>query len=265
MTPLPPPHIVPFRGTDIQDVTQAEYVEQIHQALQAKEGGWGVTINLEILRQCSKDPELMALINEADVRVPDGITLVWASKLLGDPLRERVTGSDLIYSMSEMAAQKGYSIFLLGGNDGVAEQASAELQRLYPGLKVAGIHVPPFGFEKSEEQMAAMEAALTESKPDIVFVALGFPKADVLTKRIRHLLPQAYWIGVGISFSFVAGEVSRAPKWVQKSGLESYHRLIQEPRLAKRYLQDGPPYAARVLASAAVKGLLRRVGLSDTP
>lgn len=260
-TPLPPPHIVPFRGTDIQDVTQAEYVDQIRRALADKRGGWGVTINLEILRQCTKDPALMELINEADVRVPDGITLVWASKLLGDPLRERVTGSDLIYSMSEMAAQEGYSIFLLGGDDGVAEKASAELQRRYPGLKVAGIHVPPFGFEKSEEQQAAMNTALSEAKPDIVFVALGFPKADVLTKKIRHLLPQAYWIGVGISFSFVAGEVSRAPKWVQKSGLESYHRLIQEPRLAKRYLQDGPPFAAKVLASSAFSGVMRRLGL----
>lgn len=253
-------HWVSLKGTTIKDVTQAEYVEEIREALAEQRGGWGVTVNLEILRQCTANPELMALINQADVRVPDGITLVWASRLLGSALRERVTGSDLIYSMSEMAAQNGYSIFLLGGNEGVADAAAQELQQRYVGLRVAGTHVPPFGFENSESEMAALEEALTKAHPDIVFVAVGFPKADHLIVKVRHLLPQAYWIGVGISFSFVANEVKRAPVWVQKSGLESYHRLIQEPRLAKRYLQDGPPFAAKLLAESAVKGVRNRVG-----
>ena len=147
----------------------------------------------------------------ATIRVADGMPLIWASKIAGNPLPERVAGSDLVWHLCERAAQRGYSIFLLGGDEGIADKAARVLEEKYPGLRIAGTHCPPFGFEKDPEQMDLIRAKLTEAKPTIVLVALGCPKQERLIDTLRTDFPQTWFFGIGNSLSFVTGDVRRAP------------------------------------------------------
>ena len=214
-------------------------------------GGWVVTPNLDILRQCAHDPRLADMVRSADLIVADGMPLIWASRLQRTPLPSRVAGSNLVPLVSERAARQGLSIYLLGGNAGTAERAAGVLAQRFPGLRIAGTYCPPFGFERDDQELARIAQRLEEASPDIVFVGLGFPKQEKLIERLRTALPAAWWLGVGVSFSFVAGEIARAPAWIQRSGLEWMHRLTQEPRrLARRYLVDDIPFAFELGASS---------------
>jgi N-acetylglucosaminyldiphosphoundecaprenol N-acetyl-beta-D-mannosaminyltransferase len=247
-----PARRVPILGVPFLPVTEAGLVRHVLRSSEAGRGGWIVTPNLDILRQATADPGIRALLLRADVLVADGMPLIWASRLQRTPLPERVSGSHLIWSVSEAAAARGRTVFLLGGAPGAAEACAKELRRRFPSLRITGTHCPPFGFERSETEMRRVREAVAGAPADVVFVALSFPKGEHLIERIRDVAPRAWWIGVGIAFSFVAGEVKRAPRWVQRVGLEWAHRLLQEPRrLARRYLVHGLPFAVRLLSEAA--------------
>lgn len=250
--------VVSLCGVRILGVTEAECVDVILDALDEGRGGWVITPNLDILRQAVHDADLFAMLERADLLVADGMPLIWASRMQGTPLPERVAGSNIISSLSAGAAARKRSLFLLGGSPGIADQAASILRERHPDLDIRGTYCPEFGFEKDEAQVAAIAEVVKASGADIVFVALGFPKGERLTDAIRHALPNAWWVGVGISFSFLCGDVQRAPMWMQKTGLEWVHRLQQEPRrLAKRYLVHDIPFAMRLFASASV-GRIKR-------
>jgi N-acetylglucosaminyldiphosphoundecaprenol N-acetyl-beta-D-mannosaminyltransferase len=258
--------IVTLHGVDLHAITEQTCVDYILDHLDAGQGGVVVTPNLDHLYRCVNDVSFGALVAEADLVVADGMPLVWASRVQGTPLPARVAGSDLIWSLSSAAAKRGRTIFMLGGMPGTAEAAAKILTERNPELKVVGTHCPPVGFEKSDREVALIVDALTAVKPDIIFVALGSPKQEQLIDRIRRTLPSSWWLGVGISFSFVCGDVRRAPGWMQKTGLEWVHRLIQEPRrLFKRYVVVGVPFASRLLARAAMNRVfgnrVRRPGI----
>lgn len=250
---------VDLRGIGVHAISQAECVRYILAELDAGRGGWVVTPNIDHLRRVSRDREFAELYGEATLRVVDGQILVWALALQRTPVPERVAGSDLIASLSEGAAARGRSIFLLGGNPGMAKKAAEVLQARHPQLRVVGTDCPPVGFDRDALAMARLSRKIHHAKPDIVFVALGSPKQELVIRHLRHDRPEAWWLGVGISFSFLAGEVKRAPRWVQRAGLEWLHRVAQEPgRLFRRYFVEGLPFAARLLASALVSGALPR-------
>jgi N-acetylglucosaminyldiphosphoundecaprenol N-acetyl-beta-D-mannosaminyltransferase len=205
-----------------------------------------------------KYPNYAEAVKAADLRLVDGMPLVWASRLQGTPLPGRVAGSDLVYSLSRAMAEHGRSVYLLGGEPGTASAAAGELQRQYPELIVAGTDCPAHGFESDDQQMHLLKERLVSAKPDMVFVALGSPKQEFLIQKLMPLLPSTWWIGIGISFSFVCGHVRRAPTWMQRIGLEWIHRLCQEPRrLAKRYLLHGLPFFLRLIASSSWRRLFR--------
>lgn len=251
---------IELNGVKLHAVTEAQVVQHILSELAARRGGVVVTPNLDHLRRYLHDLSFGALITEADLVVADGMPLVWASRLQGTPLPERVPGSNLISSLSSAAGQQGRSVFLLGGDPGTAAGAALALKARYPHAIIAGTHFPPFGFEKDAAQRSAMIQALSDGNPDIVYVALGSPKQEKLIAQLRDVLPNAWWIGVGNSFSFLAGNVKRAPVWMQKSGLEWTHRLMQEPRrLFRRYLIVGVPFAASLLGRATVRGIPTRI------
>lgn len=244
-------------GLPLDPLTEPETIDRVLDASARGEGGWVCPVNLDVLRQWTRSGEVRRLVRMADVVVSDGMPLLWASRIAGRALPDRVAGSSLIWTLPRAAAERGATVFLLGGNDGVAEAAGAKLQQEIPGLKIAGTHCPPMGFERSSEASEAIDAALREAQPDIVFVALGFPKQEQLIERLRPILPQAWFISCGISLSFVTGEVSRAPRWIQRLGMEWLHRMSQEPkRLFRRYVIDGFPFLAAMLLDAA----RRRVG-----
>lgn len=234
-----------------------EVVAHVFDALDRGEGGSLITPNVDILRQL-RQPQLRDLAEQAELVVPDGMPIVWASRLQGDELPERVTGSSLIWSLSAEATSAGRSLYLLGGAEGIAERAADRLTEEMPDLEISGWNCPPFGFERSQEQLEETVSAVIEAKPDLVFVALGFPKQERLMQLLREHLPQTWFIGCGGTLTMVAGEVSRAPVWIQKSGFEWVHRLAMEPRrMAKRYLVHDVPYAAGLMA----RSVLRRRGV----
>lgn len=242
---------VDLRGIWFDQVTEAQAVTHLMGHLDAGRGGWVITSNLDHLLRAGRDAEFRAMLDEADLVVADGTPLVWASKLQGTPLPERVAGSSMVWTAAQAAAKQGRSVYLLGGDPGTAEAAGDILVKKYPGLRLAGTFCPPMGFEKDPAQMAAMAESLRASGADLVYVALGSPKQERLIREIRGVLPDAWWLGIGISLSFICGEVKRAPVWVQKMGLEWLHRMVQEPRrLAKRYLVDGIPFAMVLLSSS---------------
>jgi N-acetylglucosaminyldiphosphoundecaprenol N-acetyl-beta-D-mannosaminyltransferase len=240
-------------GAPMGVVTEAEAVRAIVDAAEASRGHWTITANLDHLRRYHRDPVQKDLIDEADLVVADGMPLVWASRLAGAPLPERVSGSSMVWSICEAASRRGQSVFLLGGDSGVAERAAEIFRDRYPGLEIAGTTCPPVGFENDEQELDRIQRQVTEAAPRIVFVALGFPKQDLLIRILRSSLPHASFLGVGISLSYATGDVSRAPSWICGLGLEWAYRLSQEPtrRLARRYLVDGLPFGLRLMMSAA--------------
>ena len=250
---------VTLRGVSFAQVTEAETVDLVLDALAAGRGGWMITSNLDHLLRAGKDAEFRAMLDEADVVVADGKPLVWAARLRGTPLPERVAGSSLVSTLSAAAAKRGRTLFLLGGDEGIADAAATVLTKRYPGLRIAGTYYPPMGFERDPDQMRQIGEALRAAKPNIVYVALGSPKQERLIRTLRGEAPGAWWIGVGISLSFLAGHVDRAPRWMQAVGLEWLHRMAQEPRrLFRRYVIDGIPFAVGLLAGSALARLSGR-------
>ncbi|MES2296661.1 MAG: WecB/TagA/CpsF family glycosyltransferase, partial [Pseudomonadota bacterium] len=254
---------LPVRLLDmtLDNLDESACVRHVMDALRQGRGGWIVTANVDILRRHTRDPQFRRLAAGASLVVADGMPLVWASRLRGTPLPQRVTGSNLVLTLSAAAAAAGRSIFLVGGAPGMAERAAQVLLEAQAGLRLAGPPFPLPCFDGDPAQLASLRAALAAARPDIVYVALGSPKQECLIGALRRAFPQTWWIGIGISFSFLAGSVRRAPAWLQNAGLEWLHRLIQEPRrLARRYLLHGIPFALYLLASALGWRLRQRLG-----
>ncbi len=253
---MPEPQSILLSGVRLHRLAESQCVRHITDELDARRGGWVVTVNVDILRRLVKSPAFASLCQPATLHVADGMPLVWASRMQGTPLPERVTGSNLIWSLSAAAAQSHRSLFLLGGDPGSADHAAQILQAKYPGLTIAGTLCPPMGFERNPAAVEHLRQTLLAAHPDIIYVALGSPKQENVIHRLRLALPHAWWLGVGISFSFVSGQVHRAPIWIQRCGLEWAHRLTQEPkRLAKRYLVDDLPFVFSMFSHAGGRRL----------
>lgn len=247
---------VSLLGMALAKVDEDACIDWVLKSLEGGRGGWIITANLDILRRYVLDAPFRQLAREASLTVADGMPLVWASALRGTRLPARVTGADLIRSLSAAAARQGRSIYLIGGDAGTAEAAAQALRRQCPGLRVGGTWYPPMGFERDPAHLPALRQSLRQARPDIVYVALGCPKQERLIEALRTDYPGVWWIGVGISFSLLAGRLRRAPRWTQRAGLEWLWRLGQEPRrLAVRYLWHGLPFAAWLLASSALARL----------
>ncbi|MBB2913363.1 N-acetylglucosaminyldiphosphoundecaprenol N-acetyl-beta-D-mannosaminyltransferase [Streptosporangium becharense] len=247
---------VQVAGVAIDPMTESEAVDHVVAALKRGEGGHLVTPNVDICRTAARDPRARGLVEGADLVVADGMPLVWAARLLGTPLPGRVTGADLIWSLSEAAAFYRYPVYLLGGPPGVAAQAACELVLRHPNLVIAGVDSPPHGFEDVPESYARVRDAVIAAAPRVVFVGLGFPKQELLIASLREALPGTWFVGCGSAIAFAAGAVHRAPVWMRRAGLEWLFRLFGEPgRLARRYLVDDLPYAVRLLTVSLVRGL----------
>lgn len=249
---------VAVAGVALDPLTEWQVVDRVAAALEAGRGGHIVTPNTDICRAVAKDRALGELVGSAEVAVADGMPLVWACRLLGTPLPQRVTGADLIWSLCKMAARRGFTVYLLGGPPGVARRAAEELTSWHPRLTICGTDAPPYGFETTPEGLAPVRRRLVAARPRIVFVGLGFPKQDKLIAELRPDLPGTWFVGCGSAIAFAAGVVPRAPAWMREAGIEWAFRLVSEPsRLARRYLVDDLPFALRLMTICAVKRLVR--------
>lgn len=246
-------------GMRLERYDEAETVQAVFARVGGHGGGWMVNPNLDVLRQYSRSPEVRELLEGATLAVADGMPLVWASALAGCPLPARVAGSTLIYDLSEEAGRRQASVFFLGGAPGTAAGAAEVLAERCPGMRIAGTYCPPFGFEDDPALLEEICDTVRSAGADLVFVALGFPKQERLVTRLRTVAPNSFFVCVGISFSFVTGEVARAPEWIQQTGFEWLYRLSQEPgRLWRRYLLHDIPFALQLLTWAAYTRLTRR-------
>jgi N-acetylglucosaminyldiphosphoundecaprenol N-acetyl-beta-D-mannosaminyltransferase len=231
-------------------------VEYIMAASGRHEGGWVATPNIDICRQSRRDPALRSLVETATLIVPDGMPLVWAARLRGCPLPERVAGGSLIFSLTEAAARHGRSIYLLGGATEVPYRAAVQLRRRYPGLVVAGADAPPPGFHADPDVVETVRGRLAAAAPDIVYVGLGFPKQEQLIANLAPSFPATWFVGCGAAIPYAAGTLPRPPQWMRGTGLAWLFRLSHEPRrLFRRYLVDDLPFALALLAAAAAERL----------
>jgi N-acetylglucosaminyldiphosphoundecaprenol N-acetyl-beta-D-mannosaminyltransferase len=196
-----------------------------------------VTVNADFVVNAIKDPEVRFILQEADLATADGMPIVWGARLLGVNLSDRVAGADMVPLLAERAARQGYSIFLLGAEPGVAAQAAEILCKRYPELKIAGILAPPFS--PVLEMDPALVDAVKAAQPDILMVAFGNPKQEKWVAMHRQKLGVPVMMGIGGSLDFLTGTTQRAPVWMQKTGLEWFHRLLQDPRrMWRRYISD---------------------------
>jgi N-acetylglucosaminyldiphosphoundecaprenol N-acetyl-beta-D-mannosaminyltransferase len=236
-------------GVPLTPYTTAETVDRLDEIVQSGGPAYIVTANLNYAMLCDTDTDLHDVNERAAFVVADGSPLVWWSRLVGRPLPERVAGSDLIDLVSERAAKRGYRVYLVGAGPGVADDVAKALCARYPGLGVVGVESPPFRpltSHERDEQIARIKAA----QPHIVMAAFKMPDGERWIRDHVDVLGVPLLLQFGASFDFVAGRVERAPRWMQRVGLEWLHRTLQEPRrLARRY---GSNFA--FLARSALRG-----------
>jgi N-acetylglucosaminyldiphosphoundecaprenol N-acetyl-beta-D-mannosaminyltransferase len=217
-------------------------LDAIEALVAAGKGGTVFTPNLDHVVTAESDDRFASVYAGVDLSLADGQPLVWSARLLGRPLPAKVSGSDLTPRLLERAGQRGWTVYLLGGQDGVAAQLAEELPRTL-GVRVVGAEGPRVSLHGApgEEAIAQRVAA---SGAQLVLVALGAPKQELWIDRSRPLLPGAVCVGVGASLDFIAGRLTRAPRWMSDAGFEWLYRLGQEPRrLAYRYLVKDPAFA----------------------
>lgn len=226
-------------GVRFSDLTRDELCERIERVVRADAHMYIVTANVDHIVRCQTDPLFRDAYNNAGTVVCDGKPLIWMSRLFGMPLKEKLSGSDLVGDLSEFAAKSGLSVYFFGAADGVAAKTAENLQQRIPDLKIAGVCSPPMEFYRDDAQTAAAVESISQARPDICFVALGSPQQEIWMYKCHRECGAAVMIGVGASFDFLAGRIKRAPRWMQSAGLEWVWRLCLEPRrLWRRYLID---------------------------
>lgn len=245
-------------GLPLLPVTFQETLEHIDGLIQAGRPSFFITANLHYAMLTAQDARLPAVNAKAAFLVADGMPLVWASRWRPVRLPQRVTGSDLVPALCARAAERGYRVFFLGGAEGVAEEAVRRLTERYPTLPVAGIEVPPFR-PLSPEETEALIARIRATRPDLLFVAFGQPKGELWLAEHCEALGVPVSVQAGGTVDFLAGRIRRAPRWIQRIGLEWAFRLSQEPsRLATRYARNGL-FVFRMLARDLGALVTRRV------
>jgi N-acetylglucosaminyldiphosphoundecaprenol N-acetyl-beta-D-mannosaminyltransferase len=227
----------------IDPLTSAEALDAVEALVVRGRGGIVFTPNVDHVVKAERDGAFRAAYREADLCLADGAPLVWLSRLLAAPLPERVAGSDLVLPLARRAAERGWRVYLLGGAPGDAVRAGTVLARL--GVTVVGVDAPRISLAPDGDADADAAAhRVRAARPDLLLVALGAPKQEVWIHRHLETLRPAVAVGVGASLGFVAGTLSRAPRWVARLGLEWLYRLSREPRrLWRRYLVEDSAFA----------------------
>jgi N-acetylglucosaminyldiphosphoundecaprenol N-acetyl-beta-D-mannosaminyltransferase len=243
---------VVIAGLPIARLNKGQVVDRIFSDLASGRGGWVVTANLDFMQRASENPEAKDLYARADLILADGAPLLWAARLMGHPLPDRVAGSDLVWTLAERAARENRSLYLLGGDGDDAKKAADELSRRYAGLRIAGVSSPWLSSPPTSAELESVREEILAAKPDLLYAGFGSPKQELVIESLRNALPSVWMMGCGISLSFIAGTVPRAPRWMQISGLEWVHRTLTEPRrLGPRYLRN-MPYALKLLWNARI-------------
>jgi len=203
-------------------VSNQKVLTLIEDFIRSKKPHQIVTVNPEFIVGAQQDKEFARVLNKADLALSDGYGLIWASKLLNRPLPERISGTDLIYQIAPLASQKGWRIYLLGGQEGIAEKVYTNLKNNFTKIKIVGK-------EAGDPHDLEIIQRINKTKPDILLVAWGAPKQDKWIAKFKQSLNVPVMMGVGGAFDYISGKVRRAPLWMRKAGLEWLYRLVRQP------------------------------------
>ncbi len=241
-------HRTDFFGIPVVDLPMADLVSQVEHHLLRRESTHIVNLNPHHFLFAREDHEFGKICASGDIVFADGIGIVFASVLQKKGIRYRYTGLDVMVKLCTLSAEKNYSIFLFGGQNGIVQRCAAHLRQLFPTLKIAGVLEPPNVRDIDEFDNEEIVRLVNETKPDFLFVALGAPKQEKWIEGYRNKLNVPVMMGVGGSFDILGGRFSRAPRWMRALGFEWLHRLRMEPRrLAGRYLVGIPRFLLLVL------------------
>ncbi len=228
-----------FLNIEVDNLTMNEAIDRVEELIIKKRPSYVVTPNVDHIVKLENDKEFQEVYKNADLILTDGMPLIWISKIKGNPIKEKISGSDFFPKLCERAAEKGYSIFLLGAAEGVAAKAAKNLKEKYEGLNIVGTYSPSYGFEKKDDEIKMIIEIINKVKPDILAVGLGAPKQEKFLYKYKNDLNVPISLAIGASIDFEAGNINRAPKWMQNCGLEWFYRLCKEPkRMFKRYIVD---------------------------
>ena len=229
----------PLLNTFVNSVSMDETLQEICDLVEENKKSYVVAINVDVVMKIEKDNYLKKITDEADLTLVDGKPLIWIAKWHKHPVKAKISGSDLVPALCRVAEEKGYSIFIIGGADGIADKAKANLESDLPNIKIVGTYAPPFGFEKDENELVRINSMITQAHPDLVIVCFGCPKQEKWIYENYLKYDGTVSICAGATVDFLAGNVKRAPKWMSNCGLEWLYRFFQEPkRLFKRYFID---------------------------
>ena len=224
-------------GVRFHRLSVAESVGQIREYIKEGKPRQVCLANAYTLAVAEKDESLMNLLNNSDLVLADGMSIVWAGRWVGAALPQRVAGPDLMEALCAEASRKSYRIYLLGSTDDNLKALSEVLKIKYPNIQIAGMYSPPFCERLDEKETKKIIGYLSEAKADILFVSMSAPKQEKWIANNLTNIPIPVCIGVGAAFDFISGKIPRAPLWLRKTGFEWAHRLYCEPRrLWKRYL-----------------------------
>lgn len=230
---------VTFLNTEVDNLTMDEAIDKAEELIIKKKPSYVVTPNVDHIVKLETDKEFQDVYKNADLILTDGMPLIWISKMRGNPIKEKISGSDFFPKLCERAAEKRYSLFLLGAAEGVAAKAAKNLKEKYEGLNIVGTYSPSYGFEKKDDEIKMIIEMINETKPDILAVGLGAPKQEKFLYKYKNELNVPISLAIGASIDFEAGNINRAPRWMQNCGLEWFYRLCKEPkRMFKRYIVD---------------------------
>lgn len=224
---------------EVDALTMQETLKQVEKIIKSGKPHQHVVINVNKVIKADKNKDLCATINNCDLINCDGMPLVWASRLLGQSLPERVAGIDLFLNLVSRASERGWNLYFLGAREEIVTKVVDIFLKKYPSLKIAGYRN---GYWKPEEEQEIVDA-IVKSRPDIIFVAIPSPNKENFLNRYQSTMNVPFSMGVGGSFDVVAGLTQRAPKWVQRFGLEWFYRFLQEPRrMFHRYFIEGSAF-----------------------
>jgi N-acetylglucosaminyldiphosphoundecaprenol N-acetyl-beta-D-mannosaminyltransferase len=239
-------------GCKIDNLTMQETLDKIAGFIRAGTPHQHVVVNVDKLVKASRNPGLRRIINACALVNVDGMPVVWASRLLGTPLKERVAGIDLFDALMRRAAQTGWRVFLLGGREEVVAGVAAHYTKALPGLVICGWRN---GYWRGPQEEAQVAAQIRASRADLLFVAISSPQKEQFLDRHQGAMRVPFAMGVGGSFDVVVGKVKRAPRWMQRAGLEWFYRFLQEPRrMFRRYFFEDAAFAWLLLKELVHRG-----------
>ena len=226
----------PLLNVKVNNLTSKEALDCIESLVKSDKKSYVVAVNVDVIVKNDTDPYLNKIVNDAKIVLVDGMPLVWYSKITKHPIKEKVSGSDIVPLVCKLATNKGYSIFILGGKNSVLNKAKENLEHSLPSIKIVGTYSPPIDFDKNNDELNKINEMINLSNPDILIACLGCPKQEKWIYENYQKYNAKVSICAGATIDFLAGNIKRAPSWISNIGLEWFYRFLQEPkRLFKRY------------------------------